>query len=347
MAERLFEEVSRTLSVIGGTEETITLSRVPDYIIVDLGDGDVTFLANATILQGEGIGWDDITGGSFTGGVSLVGNTVTVGYYSGGGRYPTLTVKAYIGQVMVDDITLSNIADAIRGKNGTDEKYSPSEMAAAIEAIPTGGGGNIDALVDRSITEASGNATLIGENVFITCASLASVDFPLATKVGTSAFSGCGNLQAVNLPLVANIGQKAFNECKTLKTVNFPLVTFINGSAFYQCEKLETVDIGSTTSVSAYAFRRCFGLKAVILRSTAMSTLVATSAFLECYHILGTVNATYNPDGLKDGYIYVPRSLVDTYKANSDWATYASQFRALEDYTVGGTTTGALDESKI
>lgn len=142
MAERLFEEVSRELNVIGGTEETITLSRVPDYIVVDLGTAGVTFLENATILQGEDIGWDDITGGSFTGGISLEGNTVTVGYYSGGAYVPTLTVKAYIGQVMVDDITLSNIADAIRGKNGTDEKYLPSEMAGAIEAISAGGGAN-------------------------------------------------------------------------------------------------------------------------------------------------------------------------------------------------------------
>lgn len=142
MAERLFEEVSRTLNVIGGTEETITLSRVPDYIVVDLTTESVTFLENATILRGEDIGWDDITGGSFTGGISLEGNTVTVGYYSGGAYAPTLTVKAYIGQVMVDDITLSNIADAIRGKNGTDEKYLPSEMAGAIEAISAGGGAN-------------------------------------------------------------------------------------------------------------------------------------------------------------------------------------------------------------
>lgn len=345
MAERLFEEVSRDLNVIDGTNDTITLSRVPDYIIVNLANYEYTFLRNTRMMQGECIVWEDITNGSFLGDISLDGNTVNFGYYSSGALVPTLTVKAYIGQVMVDDITLSNIADAIRAKTGANKKYLPSEMATDIKAIS--GGGSIDGFVERSITEASGNATLIGENAFGMCASLASVDFPLATKVGTSAFSGCGSLQTVKLPLVANIGQNAFCDCKTLKTVNFPLVTFINGSAFYQCETLETVDIGSTTYVSAYAFRRCFGLKAVILRSTAMSTLVATSAFLECYHILGIVSATYNPDGLKDGYIYVPRSLVDTYKANSDWATYASQFRALEDYTVDGTITGALDESKI
>ena len=49
----------------------------------------------------------------------------------------------------------------------------------------------------------------------------------------------------------------------------------------------------------------------------------------------------------KEGYIYVPRALVDTYKAATNWSAYAAQFRALEEYTVDGTITGALDESKI
>ena len=47
------------------------------------------------------------------------------------------------------------------------------------------------------------------------------------------------------------------------------------------------------------------------------------------------------------GYIYVPRAMVDTLKSATNWSTYATQIRALEDYTVDGTITGELDESKI
>jgi hypothetical protein len=39
--------------------------------------------------------------------------------------------------------------------------------------------------------------------------------------------------------------------------------------------------------------------------------------------------------------------LVDEYKAATNWSTYAGRIRALEDYTVDGTITGELDESKI
>lgn len=42
----------------------------------------------------------------------------------------------------IDDAILNNIADAIRGKNGTTETYKPSEMAAAISEITTTGGGS-------------------------------------------------------------------------------------------------------------------------------------------------------------------------------------------------------------
>ena len=40
--------------------------------------------------------------------------------------------------VTVDDTNLKAIADAIREKNGTEETYKPSEMASAIEGLPSG-----------------------------------------------------------------------------------------------------------------------------------------------------------------------------------------------------------------
>lgn len=42
--------------------------------------------------------------------------------------------------VTTDNQYYSAIADAIRGKNGTETTYKPSDMAAAIAAIPSGGG---------------------------------------------------------------------------------------------------------------------------------------------------------------------------------------------------------------
>jgi hypothetical protein len=80
----------------------------------------------------------------------------------------------------------------------------------------------------------------------------------------------------------------------------------------------------------------CSKFTTLILRNTTqIVTLNKTNAFADTPIASGT------------GYIYVPSALVDSYKAATNWSSYANQFRALEDYTVDGTTTGELDSTKI
>ena len=199
--------------------------------------------------------------------------------------------------------------------------------------VPTGGGGeNLDKLLEETITEVSSAATSIKRYAFQNCKSLVSASFPNAKKINADAFSYCDNLVSVEFPNVTNVGSNAFYNCTRLASVTFPKVTGVDGSAFYNCTNLASVDFPNATSIGAYAFRGGYLLKTVILRSSTMCTLANKNAFTNCYHILGTKNATYNPNGDKDGYIYVPRDLVDSYKSASNWSNYASQFRAIEDY---------------
>jgi hypothetical protein len=114
------------------------------------------------------------------------------------------------------------------------------------------------------------------------------------------------------------------------------------------------VDLPKVITLNDNAFAQCYSLKALILRAERICSLYsATRVFRDCYHILGTVNATYNPNGDKDGYFYVPRAFLSDddakkdYRRATNWSTFATQFRALEDYTVDGTTTGELDPNKI
>jgi hypothetical protein len=90
----------------------------------------------------------------------------------------------------------------------------------------------------------------------------------------------------------------------------------------------------AATSIGESAFYECSALVTVILRSPTLAS--------GGYGIFSTT-----PISSGTGYIYVPSALVDSYKAASNWKTYANQFRALEDYTVDGTITGALDPTKI
>lgn len=54
-----------------------------------------------------------------------------------------------MSKVLVNDTDLGGIANAIRRKNGGSTLYKPSEMAAAVDAIPTG----ITPTGTKSITE--------------------------------------------------------------------------------------------------------------------------------------------------------------------------------------------------
>lgn len=135
---------------------------------------------------------------------------------------------------------------------------------------------------------------------------------------------------------VAKIPNYAFMSCTSLTQVNVPNATEFGSQCFSACKKLVLVDAAKVYSIEMYAFQSCTALKALILRRTAdVCGLGNANAVVDCCGSSGIA------------YVYVPRSLVDSYKAATNWSTYADRFRALEDYTVDGTITGDLDESKI
>ena len=194
-----------------------------------------------------------------------------------------------------------------------------------------------DSIITRKITEYCDNTVVtIGERAFYKCTALTKLDSPSATSIGESAFEECGALASVNVPSATSIGSSAFNACKKLITVTFPAVTSIGRIAFVNCTALKTVDFSALNSFGDYVFNVCSALNTLILRNTEKVASLASA---------GVFDST--PIKAGTGYIYVPRTLVDSYKAATNWSTYAARFRALEDYTVDGTTTGELDPTKI
>lgn len=189
--------------------------------------------------------------------------------------------------------------------------------------------------------------TSIGSSAFASCTKLATVNCPKVTILADTAFSSCSVLTSADFPQVTSIGASAFHNCYKLTTVNFPQVTSIGSKVFNGCSALKTADFLQAKSINANAFNGCFKLTTLVLRSEAVATLASTNAFTNCHHLLGTTNSTFNPDGLHDGYVYVPSALVESYKSATNWSSLDLQFRALEDYTVDGTITGELDETKI
>ena len=67
----------------------------------------------------------------------------------------------------------------------------------------------------------------------------------------------------------------------------------------------------------------CYSLTKLIIRNMTTIPALSSNAFDYCYHFTGTTDSTYNPQGLKDGRIYVPDDKVDALKTATNWSTYA------------------------
>ena len=153
---------------------------------------------------------------------------------------------------------------------------------------------------------------------------------------------------ASGVEAVYDAGKRSLNDLIQRTATEFTVdCETIGHSAFRGCNNLTKVDFPAATVIQVQVFAYCFSLTAIILRSQTLCRLTNVNAVQNCYHLDGTVDSTYNPNGETDCYIYVPAALVDSYKAATNWSTIADQFRALEDYTVDGTTTGELDPDKI
>jgi hypothetical protein len=179
--------------------------------------------------------------------------------------------------------------------NGT---YDVTEYANAEVNVPAGDTDIEDGIIRRTLSSYSNNRV---------------------TSVGRYSFAGWTALKTIDLPNLVTIGNYAFNASGITRAV-FPKVTSVGLSSLYNCTSLALVDLPVVEEINAQAFAYSSKLETVIIRSTSVATLGNTNVFNNMPIKLGT------------GYIYVPSALVDSYKAASNWSTYAAQIRAIEDY---------------
>lgn len=198
-----------------------------------------------------------------------------------------------------------------------------------------------DQIIMRTVTEyKEERVTKIGDYAFYDCTALEKVVAPNATEVGRYVFSKCSSLEYIELPNVTSIAENSFsgieNDGTTYNdiTLRLPNVTLIPRSAF-SYSNVRVVDLRDVTLISSYSFVKCYKLIAIIIRNT--SGIPTTGLPGDVFQGLDTTKF----------FIYVPSALLADYQAATNWSVLADQFRALEDYTVDGTTTGELDETKI
>lgn len=194
----------------------------------------------------------------------------------------------------------------------TGGKYCSEDIVVTAE----GGGSSDDmagALASRTITDFSSSS---------------------CTAIGAYSFRGCTKLKSLVAPYAKSVGEYSLYQCSALKSIVLPSVTTIATNSFREASNLEVIDLPRLTAIPTTAFYGCRSLKALILRSKTMVPLSGTSAFTQCYRILGTKNSGYNPTGEKIGFIYVPKALLEEYKIATNWAdtSLVTQLRTIEDW---------------
>lgn len=217
----------------------------------------------------------------------------------------------------------------IREKTGKTEPILSGELADEIASI----GGYEDGFLEGTLTSYENKtATKLASMCFRYNKTLKSAKLYNILSIGEAAFDS-SNVEEVIAPKALSIGNYAFTRAGFLKKLYVPEVKTVAIDGFFLCQRMEKFYFPKLEAINGNSFRECYSLKAFIMeRTDKICVLNGSIAFDKCYHFTGTVNATYNPEGLKDGYFYVPRVMLDSYKTATNWIAYQDRFRAIEDY---------------
>ena len=185
--------------------------------------------------------------------------------------------------------------------------------------------------------EIGSSVTSIGNYAFYNCYSLTSITIPNGvTSIGNYAFYNCYSLTSITIPDgVTSIRQYAFMQCYSLTSITIPNgVTMIANDAFGSCSSLSSITIpDSVTSIASSAFKYCYSLTSITIPDSVTS--IGQSAFYNCYSVAfydfsnhTSVPTLASTDAFAhipaDCQIRVPASLVDAWKAATNWSTYAN-----------------------
>lgn len=202
------------------------------------------------------------------------------------------------------------------------------------------------------------------ESMFNSCQNLTNIPLLDTSKVTNmkNMFYNCQNLPTIPLLDTSNVTDMSymFYQCKSLLTVPLLDTSKVTSMSnmFNNCPELPTIPLLDTSNVTSMSYmfnlcykltkiditklatsygnsnfaKDCYSLKTLIIRTMDTIPSLYSNSFTNCYHFYGTVDATYNPDGLKDGRIYVPDDKVESLKTATNWSVFADIIVPLSTY---------------
>lgn len=144
--------------------------------------------------------------------------------------------------------------------------------------------------------------------------ALKYVNFPNATTIEGECFYNARSLISASFPNVTSVGTNAFNQCILLSNIYLPKANYIGDSSFQSCSKLAQLSI-SASYIGNMAFFSCTNLSKLTLTYPSVCRLgnYPTGIFIGTKIYSGT------------GSIYVPASLLASYKNDYNWSYFSSR----------------------
>ena len=161
-------------------------------------------------------------------------------------------------------------------------------------------------------------ATTVRFSAFYGCISLSQVSLPMCSSIGVNAFYYCTSLSQVSLPMCSSIGSSAFDYCSSLSQVSLPMCSSIGVNAFHYCTSLSQVSLPMCSYIGAEAFRSCSSLSIITIGYSGVCSLGGSNVFSNTQITSST------------GSIYVPASLVDSYKSATNWSYFSNRIFPIE-----------------
>lgn len=153
----------------------------------------------------------------------------------------------------------------------------------------------------------------------LTFTNIETANLPKCETLGASTFDHCTKLSSVSLPVCTVISSRAF-QSTALNEILLPACTYLGERVFQSCSNLSMVSLSVCSYLESGVFQDCTNLNVIYLNYS--------ESIVSCYNYYNAFSYMFKGTQITSstGSIYVPSSLVEAYKNNTNtpWSSYSN-----------------------